>query len=104
VYKSERHSYNSFHYYIPVSKLKEGKLTLILKFCETYFDKPGKRAFNIRIGDEVVIKNLDIVAKSGRSTAHDEYVEFEYRNGDVLFKSKSIGNSAIKNNKLVIEF
>jgi hypothetical protein len=104
IYKTERHAYNTFHYYIPISKLKTGKHVLILKFCEMYFQKPGNRVFNVRLGNEIVIKNLDIVAKAGRFTAHDEYVEFDYKKEDIIFKGKSIGSSAIRDGKLVVEF
>lgn len=104
IYKTERHSYNTFHYYVPLEGNEDGKYVLILKFCEMYFDKPGKRVFNIKFGDHVVVKDMDIVAKSGKFTAHDEYIEFDFKRGDILIKGKSIGHTAYKNGKLVVEF
>jgi len=104
IYKTERHSYNSFHYYVPMNEMKDGQYVLILKFCEMFFDKPNKRVFNVRFGEHVVVKDLDIVAKAGKFSAHDEYIEFTYRNGDITFKGKSIGGTALRNGKLVVEF
>jgi len=76
IYLTERHGYNSFNYQLPLDK--EGPYTLILKFCEMYFDKPGRRVFHIRLGEQRVITGLDLFAKSGRFVAHDEYIEFKY--------------------------
>lgn len=69
-----------------------------------YFDKPNKRVFNVKFGDHVVVKDLDIVAKAGKFTAHDEYIEFDFKKGDILIKGKSIGHTAYKNGRLVVEF
>lgn len=43
-----------------------------------YFDKPGKRVFHIKFGDQRVIENLDVVSKVGKYASNDEYIEFEY--------------------------
>lgn len=55
----ERHTYSSMTYSLPV---KTGKHTLIMKFAEVinwfiqmYFEHPGQRVFNIKIGDNVLI-------------------------------------------------
>lgn len=84
IYLTERHGYNSFSYHLALDK--DGPFTLILKFCEMHFDKPGKRVFHVRLGEQRVITGLDIFAKSKRFTAHDEYVEFKYSNGIVSHK------------------
>lgn len=61
-------------YSLPV---KSGKHTLILKFAEMYFEQPGQRVFNIKIGDSVVIENMDVIDKTGsKYAAHEEFLEF----------------------------
>lgn len=34
-----------------------------------YFEKPGQRVFNIKIGDKVVIENMDVIQKTGAKYA-----------------------------------
>lgn len=47
-----------------------------------YFEKPGQRVFNIKIGDDVVIWDMDIVERTGsKYAAHEEYLEFEVKDG-----------------------
>lgn len=72
IYMFERHTYSSMTYNLPV---KNGKHTLILKFAEMYFEKPGQRVFDIKIGDNVVISNMDVIEKTGsKYSAHEEYL------------------------------
>lgn len=56
-------------YSIPV---KTGKHTLILKFAEMYFEKSGQRVFDIKIGDKVVVSDMDVIANSGKKYAAHE--------------------------------
>lgn len=98
---TERHGYNSFNYQLALDK--EGVYTLILKFCEMYFDKPGRRVFHIILGEHRVITGLDVFAKSGRFVAHDEYIEFKYANGVISYKGQPC-KGAIVDGKLVITF
>jgi hypothetical protein len=40
-----------------------------------YFEKPGQRVFDIKIGDTTVIKNMDVIQKVGtKYAAHEEYL------------------------------
>lgn len=101
IYMTERHGYNSFSYQLPLET--EGTYTLILKFCEMYFDKPGRRVFHVRLGEHRAITNLDVFARSGKFVAHDEYIEFRYVNGKILFKNQPcIG--ALVDGKLILTF
>jgi len=99
---TERHAYTSFKYFIPLQR-KEGKFTLILKFCEMYFTKGGKRVFNINLGRGQVVKGLDVAGKVGRATAYDEYVEFEFKDDKIFFNGKEMAD-AYRNGKLEVEF
>lgn len=99
---TERHGYNTFSYSLPIEQT-EGTFTLILKFCEMYFDKPGRRVFHVRLGDTRVITNLDVFARSGKFVAHDEYVEFRISASAVFFKNKSCKN-ALVDGKLIVSF
>ncbi|EGR27941.1 pyridine nucleotide-disulfide oxidoreductase family protein, putative [Ichthyophthirius multifiliis] len=101
VYMTERHGYQSFNYQLNIEE--EGTYVLILKFCEMYFDKKGKRVFNIKFGDKTVIQSLDIFAKVGKYVAHDEYVEFRYKNQKIFFKNQNCNNAFI-DGKLLITF
>lgn len=41
-----------------------------------YFEKPGQRVFDIKIGDNVVISNMDVIDKTGsKYSAHEEYLQ-----------------------------
>jgi len=40
-----------------------------------YFENKGQRVFDIKIGDTVVIQNMDVIEKSGgKYCAHEEYL------------------------------
>ena len=40
-----------------------------------YFQKPGQRVFNIKIGSRIILENFDVIAKSGaKFAAHEEYI------------------------------
>ncbi len=68
-----------------------------------YFDKKGKRVFNIKFGDKIVLANLDVFAKVGRYVAHDEYLELKYSKGKIFFKNQVCNNSYI-DGKLIVTF
>jgi hypothetical protein len=42
-----------------------------------------------------VIDELDIFAKAGRATAHDEYIPFQIKNGRLVVKSRSSSYSGV---------
>ena len=54
--------------------------------------------FNIKLGNSVVLENLDIYAKAGKFAAHDEYIEFDWKNSVVSFKGAVIDDAVIKGN------
>ena len=86
LYQSERWSSEDFHYDLPISE--QGKYVLVLKFSEVYFNSPGEKIFDVKIGTEAVIRYLDIFAKVGKATAYDEYVEFELKDNKIYVKVK----------------
>lgn len=51
-------------------------------------------------GHTIVIKDLDIFAKVGKATAHEEYVEFEVRNNQLYTNDESF----VFNGILSVEF
>lgn len=56
-----------------------------------YFSEQGKRVFNVKIGDRVIIENLDIIQKTGsRFSAHEEYFEFEVRKDGVYVENERV--------------
>ncbi|KAI6658203.1 Transposable element P transposase [Oopsacas minuta] len=52
--------------------------------------KEQNKVFDVRFnGHTVVIKDLDIFAKVGKATAHDEYVPFELKNSQLYIRDES---------------
>ncbi len=42
-----------------------------------YFEKPNQRVFDIKIGDSIVIQDMDVFERTGsKYAAHEEYLEF----------------------------
>ena len=103
LYQTERWSSETLTYSLPLKSNINGKYVLILKFSEVYFNSKGEKIFNIALGKETIIRNLDIYAKVGKAEAYDEYVEFEIRNKQVYYKNKSC-NKALDGDKLVVNF
>jgi hypothetical protein len=51
-----------------------------------HFKEAGKRVFNVRLGEKVVVDRVDIVGKVGPLTALEEYIEFELKNNMIVFE------------------
>lgn len=101
VYQTERYALSDFSYSIPLEE--PGKYVLILKFSEVWFNQAQEKLFSVRIGDVVVIENLDIFDQVGKYAAYDEFVPFEFEDGKVLIKGKEAKGS-VQKNKLKIDF
>lgn len=84
MYQTERWANDIFQYILPLNG--EGKYVLILKFYEVFFNSPGEKIFDIGLGNTRVINKLDIYSKVGKAVAYDEYVEFEYKNGKIIYE------------------
>lgn len=50
-----------------------------------YFDQKKKRVFHVKLGEQRIIEDLDVVARVGKYAALDEYIEFEYIAGTIFF-------------------
>ena len=103
LYQTERWSSETLTYSLPLKSNINGKYVLILKFSEVYFNSKGEKIFNVALGKENIIRNLDIYAKVGKAEAYDEYIEFEIRNRQVLYKNKNC-NKALDGDKLLVNF
>ena len=103
LYQTERWSSETLTYSLPLKSNINGKYVLILKFSEVYFNNRGEKIFNVALGKENIIRNLDIFAKVGKAEAYDEYIEFEIRNKNVLYKNKSC-HKALDGDKLLVNF
>ena len=104
LYQTERWSGETLTYSIPLKSNINGKYVLNLKFSEVYFTNKGDKVFNVALGRETVIKNLDIYNKVGKAYALDEYIEFEIRNKQVYYKNKNCAKALDGDNKLQINF
>lgn len=96
-------------YELPVRK---GVHTIILKFAEVfsfwyskmYFQKPGQRVFNVKIGNTIVLENFDVIERSGgKFAAHEEYIQIEVKQDGVYYQGRKL-TQAISNNKLLLSF
>ena len=103
LYQTERWSSETLTYSLPLKPNINGKYVLILKFSEVYFNNKGEKIFNVALGKETIIKNLDIYKKVGKAEAYDEYIELEIKNKNVYYKNKSC-NKALDGDKLLVNF
>ena len=103
LYQTERWSSETLTYSLPLKSNINGKYVLILKFSEVYFNNKGEKVFNVALGKDTIIKNLDIYKKVGKAEAYDEYIELEIRNKNVYYKNKSC-YKALDGDKLLVNF
>ncbi len=69
LYRSER--FGSFSYSLPVIN---GLYLVTFRFAELYWDKAGKRIFDVLMEGNEMISNLDVFAKVGKNAAYDQSV------------------------------
>lgn len=98
-YQTERWSEKDITYSLP---LTDGKYVLVLKFSEVYFNSQNEKVFNVNIGNRLVIGQLDIFTKVGKSTAYDEFIEFEVKNSRVFIGGKLVDNAYNSDSQSVI--
>ena len=103
LYQTERWSSETLTYSLPLKPTINGKYVLVLKFSEVYFNNKREKIFNVALGKEYIIKDLDIYAKVGKAEAYDEYIEFEIRNRQVYYKNKNC-NKALDGDNLILNF
>ena len=101
-YHTER--WGNFKYQLPMPTNQDAKYTLILKFSEIYFQEPGQKVFDIKIGSTTIIRDLDIFDKlTSRGIPYDEFVEIKVQ-GSKVFANGIEAKDGLKNGKLVIDF
>lgn len=66
LHKSSR--YGNFSYAVPIPN---GNYVVTLKFAEIYWSSANRRIFNVKVGGQEVIRNLDLFAKVGKNRAYD---------------------------------
>ncbi len=98
-YQTERWAESDFTYKLPIS---EGKYVLVLKFSEVYFNNAKEKIFDVMVGKKKVVASLDIYGKVGKSTAYDEFIEFEVKGGKVYIVSKQVENGYEEERVIVI--
>merc|ERR1712156_1110978 len=100
LYQTERYHTSTFGYDIPVSE--DGRYLLVLKFSEVYFNAPNMKVFDVVLnGDLTIASDLDVFERVGRGVAHDEYIEFEVKDGKILYEGDE---SEISAGKIRVEF
>ena len=106
VYHTERYAKSvGFSYKLPLPRSNmDGHYVLVLKFSEVYFTNPGKKLFDVALGSQKVITNLDIFAEVGIFEPLDKYVEFDIKNGKVVYSNSQIGDAINQNKDLIVNF
>ena len=54
-----------------------------------YFSSAGEKIFDVEIGGEQILKDIDIFGKVGKATALDEYIPIEIKNDKLLFNGNN---------------
>ncbi|MEW6238884.1 MAG: malectin domain-containing carbohydrate-binding protein [Candidatus Omnitrophota bacterium] len=63
----------------------QGKYSITLRFCEMQKNEKGKRVFNVKIQDRIVIAKLDIFAEAGKDAALDfHFAGIESKDGRIV--------------------
>ena len=71
-----------------------------MKFSEIYFQEPGQKVFNIKVGSHVAVRDLDIFSKLlSRGIPYDEFVDVRVKGGKVTVNGQE-STDALKNGKL----
>ncbi|CAG9335952.1 unnamed protein product [Blepharisma stoltei] len=99
IYKSERVAAGIWGYDIPVSI--DGTYVLILQFAEIYYTTINSRVFTVKVGDYIVLSNLDLFALAGFNSAYDLFVEFTLSSGSVYISGNLISNAYSSGNLIV---
>ena len=84
LYQTERWADGDLIYTLPFDT-DPGTYVAILKFSEVYFSQAGEKVFDVALGSKVLVNNLDIFEQVGKAKAHDEFIEFELRNDDIIY-------------------
>ncbi|MDR3736666.1 MAG: malectin [Acidobacteriaceae bacterium] len=105
LYKTERYADAEFlSYELPLKKeAEDGHYVLVLKFSEVYFEKAGGKVFDVALGSKMVVEDLDIFARAGKFSPHDEFVEFDVKNKAVYHKGE-LAKDAYVAGKLAVRF
>lgn len=60
-----REDVNGTNFTVTVSGLPAGKYEIMIGLVETEFEAPGERVFDVLVGDQVLAKDFDVVARAG---------------------------------------
>lgn len=74
---------------------------MVLKFSEVYFNAVDEKVFDVALGKEIILKDLDIFARVGKAMAHDEYIVFEIQNGKVIINKREISGAYDESSKIL---
>jgi hypothetical protein len=103
VYQTERWSEEDLIYNIPIKN--QGTYVLILKFSEIYFNSIGEKVFDIKIGDDIIMNDLDIFSKIGKNSAYDEFITLNIKGDNLFIQGKKIKNGFnVSEKKIKITF
>jgi hypothetical protein len=106
VYQTERWGESTFSYFVPfdTNVPVDGDYTLVLKFSEQYFESPGLKVFDVKVGDTTVIKGLDPLARAGNKLfPYDAFIELKVKRGEVLINGEKV-KGALKDGALQVSF
>jgi hypothetical protein len=61
---------------------------IIFPHCCLKIECTKRRVFNIKLGDSIVVKALDVCAKRGTGLPYDEQIPFDFKNDQILIKGQ----------------
>ena len=107
LYQTERYTNGEFLTYELPLKLgaEDGHYVLVLKFSEVYFDAPNRKVFDVTLGSQTILNNVDIFAAVGKFAPYDEFVEFDIKQKMLYYKGKAVDSAYLpKKSTVVVKF
>lgn len=81
---------------MPIDPNVDAVYTLVLKFSEVYFDQPGEKVFNVKVGEHFIQRDLDPFERAyGKYMPYDLFQEITVKGGKVQIDGKGV-RGAIK--------
>ena len=99
IYLSERQYHDDFTYFLP--RLPQGKYVIILKFSE-YFSSKNRRMFNISIGSQIIMNNMEAYENIRELAAFDEFIPVIVNEKGLYWNGLHLPD-AFKGDKLILK-
>lgn len=99
IYMTERQNHEDFSYYLP--KFAQGKYVIVLKFSE-YFNAKNRRLFNVSIGSQIILTNMEVYENIRDLAAFDEFIPIAINEKGLYWNGLHLPD-AFKADKIVLK-